>query len=165
MAVRRSTAPTDLRSIPSAAAGPIIPGAERMDPPSELRPVEQKIWRRITGRLPAEWFTADNEPMLKELCRHVAFSDELALEMEAVRARRMEIAASSEPLKERTAQLSDATEELHGLMRLHCIQSERIGNLATKLRLTNQSRWQAAKADEQRMRATAGPRPWEAWSQ
>jgi hypothetical protein len=49
------------------------------------------------------------------------------------------------------------------LLRAHGYQSERIGNLSTKLRLTNQSRWSGRKADQQARRFAAGPKPWEDW--
>lgn len=165
MATRGSDTPTDMRSIPTAEQGPLIPGAERMPPPIELLEAERKIWRDITGRLPPEWFTADNSPLLKELCRHIAYADELAVDMQALRVKKAEVARGSGSVKARTAAVAALTADLHVLLRLHGYQSERIGNLATKLRLTNQSRWQATTADDQRMRAATGPKPWEAWSQ
>ena len=42
--------------------------------------------------------------------------------------------------------------EMLALLRAHGYQSERIGNLSTKLRLTNQSRWSGRKADQQARR-------------
>lgn len=53
--------------------------------------------------------------------------------------------------------------ELQALLRDHGYQTERIGNLSTKLRLTNKSRWSGTKADQQARRFGAGPKPWEDW--
>jgi hypothetical protein len=49
--------------------------------------------------------------------------------------------------------------ELVSLLRAHGYQTERIANLSTKLRLTNQSRWSSARAADQHRRRTSGARP------
>jgi hypothetical protein len=164
MAVRRSTAPTDERSLP-AGSGPIIPGQERMAPPPELRPIEQKVWLDITGRLPPEWFTADNAPLLKEMCRHIVIADEVMADMEPIRAQIAAIRSSLENESVKTKAINKAMKSLNLLRRFHVMQSNAIANLATKLRLTNQSRWQPLKADNQTARSADGPKPWENWHQ
>jgi hypothetical protein len=78
----------------AAVSGPWVPG-ERPPPPPELGAVEIESWRSITARLPADFFTAENKPMLKELCRHVRYADELAGDLQAVRATIAEVAAGS----------------------------------------------------------------------
>ena len=47
-------------------------------PPEELEPDQQLEWEAITARLPVDWFTGENIPMLKELCRHITYARELA---------------------------------------------------------------------------------------
>ena len=37
----------------------------------------------LADRLPQGWFTGENLPMLKELCRHIDFADELAVQIAA----------------------------------------------------------------------------------
>ena len=162
MSVRKSAAQNDERSLPMGD-GPIIPGDERMQPPPELRPAEAKIWLAITGRLPADWFTSDNAPLLKEMCRHIAVADELAADEEALRAQIVAIKASSETESAKIALVGTLTKSLHSTLKLHMLETNVIGNLATKLRLTNQSRWQPLKAENQRERAAEGPKPWENW--
>jgi hypothetical protein len=164
MAVRRSAAPTDERSIHKAGA-PIIPGAERLPPPPELRPAERRIWLDVTARLPPEWFTADNSPLLKEMCRHVVFADELAVDAEMVRERIAAVRAGSDHESEKMEAIEKLTKTLHQMLRSHTSQSRAVANLATKLRLTNQSRWQPLTADNQTRRSVDGPKPWENWSQ
>jgi hypothetical protein len=145
-----------------ALSGPWVPG-ERPPPPPELEPVEQEAWRAITARLPADFFTAENRPMLKELVRHVRYADELATDLQAVRVTLGEVAAGSDPPPIKVKALAALRREQRELLRAHGYQSERIGNLSTKLRLTPQSRQSARRADQQARKLAAGPRPWEDW--
>jgi hypothetical protein len=143
-------------------SGPILPG-KRRPPPPELDAREAKIWREITGRLPAEWFTADNAPLLKELCRHIRHADDLSDDVTVARARINQFLAEPkrDPFKKL---LLEATQEYLTLLRAHGFQSERIGNLSTKLRLTNQSRYQSSKAKAEAARtASSHPEPWLDW--
>ena len=147
------------------ASGAVVPGEpiQPPDPPPELGDAEQAIWRGITGKMPPGWFSADNVPMLKELCRHIRHADELAADLEVVRealAAIKERITADPALLEQTLEL---TKSRINLMRAHGYQSERIGNLSTKLRLTNQSRYEAIKADRERRDVPTMPRPWEDW--
>src|SRR6478735_7381083 len=54
---------------------PMIPG-QSPPPPEELEPDQQLEWEAITARLPADWFSGENIPMLKELCRHITYARE-----------------------------------------------------------------------------------------
>jgi hypothetical protein len=146
---------------------PIVPGtpAAPPEPPPELSEIEAGIWREIAAKMPAGWFTADNAPLLKELCRHIRHADELAADLEVVRdalARAVDRKTVDPVLIEQFLELQKAR---IAIMRAHGYQSERIGNLATKLRLTNQSRYQAQKADrDTRKQPTPGTvKPWLDW--
>lgn len=136
------------------------------EPPSELEAPEQAIWRTITAKLPGDWFAPETVPMLKELCRHVRHADDLALDLAATRAG---IAAVREDqtltIIERMATIAEASKTMERLLRAHGYQSERIGNLGTKLRLTNQAKIGAASAARKARDETqpAGPRPWQDW--
>jgi hypothetical protein len=124
-----------------AVSGPWVPG-ERPPPPPELDPVEQEAWRAITARLPADFSTAENKPMLKELVRHVRFADELAADLQSGLA---EVAAGSDPGPIKLKALAALRKEQRELLRAHGYQTERIGNLSTKLRLTPQARQSARR--------------------
>lgn len=146
-----------------------IPG-ERPDPPPELREPEAAVWRRIVGRLPVDWFAADNEPLLKELCRHVIHADELSARLEDTRQSIValgELVRAGGVVDVQTLQARETLVELSKvemmLLRAHGYQSERIGNLATKLRLTNQSQEQPKKAGTRRDVVPPGKKPWEGW--
>ena len=125
---------------------PMIPG-QSPPPPEELEPDQQLEWEAITARLPVDWFTGENIPMLKELCRHITYARELARQIAKVRAEIQAFmegsaadTAGSMVIAERRKIQVGLRDELCRLLRSHGYQSERIGNLCTKLRLTKQSR-------------------------
>jgi hypothetical protein len=129
-----------------AALASIIPGT-RPEPPPTLEPEEQGTWRAITSRLPQTWFTAENMPLLKELCRHIGYADALAADI----------------VQLRRAPSADV-QELRAALKAHALQSERIGNLSTKLRLTKQARLDRESAGIEARKSAAGVKPWEGWS-
>jgi hypothetical protein len=126
------------------AQGPIIPG-QRPPPDPHLDEEQAKEWRKITGRLPSTWFRGENLCMLVELCRHITYSRFIAAEIARMR------------------QNPEAKEELRSLLRAHGYQSERIGNLSTKLRLTLQSRYDPETAAIEANKTADGPAPWLDW--
>jgi hypothetical protein len=130
----------------AAELGPIIPG-QRPAPPDDLTPEEQGHWLTITGSLPTDWFTPCNLPMLKELCRHIHYADFLAREI--TQLRRLEGNAKTEAA-------------LRDVLRAHSLQSERITNLSTKLKLTQRSRYARADAAYSASKdAGPYPKPWD----
>jgi hypothetical protein len=118
---------------------------------------EQTIWVDIAASLPHDWFPADTHPLLVLLVRHIVYSNILATEIDAVRGKLREVERWSVEYDKWRADLSQ-------LLKSHAIQSERISQVATKLRLTNQSRLQARGGDQNR-RTVSGTvdKPWETW--
>jgi hypothetical protein len=53
-------------------------GHERPAPPEELTEDEATEWREIAGRMPHDWFTRENFPLLAEYCRHIVRARDLA---------------------------------------------------------------------------------------
>jgi hypothetical protein len=144
--------------------GPIIPGSngsmKRPAPPVELEPREKRIWRDIVASLPADWFTT-SQPVLTELCRHIRYSNELAVDVAQARTAIDQIKMMPEPpLKLLLAAMRD----YRILLRSHGYQSERVANLSTKLRLSPQSRYQASTAQVRATEEPAGPEPWNDWA-
>ena len=149
---------------------PMIPG-QSPPPPEELEPDQQLEWEAITARLPVDWFTGENIPMLKELCRHITYARELAGQIMKVRAEFQAFmegsaadTAGSMGIAERRKIQAGLRDELCALLRSHGYQTERIGNLSTKLRLTKQSRYDASSA--YRAAKDAGSvvkKPWLDW--
>ena len=143
------------------AAGPIIPGNERRpSPPAQLDTRERRIWSAITARLPADWITAESQPMLTELCRHIRIADDLAVDRALARAAIDEIRKMPEP---DAKSLAEATREYRAVLRAHGYQTERIGNLSTKLRLTPQARYAPSTAKREAGKVIEGPEPWNDW--
>jgi hypothetical protein len=142
-------------------------------PPEELEPEQQLEWEAITARLPADWFSGENIPMLKELCRHITYARELARQVLKVRAEIQAFmegsaadTAGSIGIAERRKIQAGLRDELFRLLRSHGYQTERIGNLSTKLRLTKQSRYDASSASRAAKNAgSAMKKPWLDWGE
>jgi hypothetical protein len=142
-------------------------------PPGELEPEQQLEWEAITARLPVDWFTGENIPMLRELCRHISYARELARQVAKLRAEIQAVmegsagdTAGSVGVAESRKIQAGLRDELCRLLRSHGYQTERIGNLSTKLRLTKQSRYDASSA--YRAAKDAGSvvkKPWLDWGE
>jgi hypothetical protein len=145
------------------ASGPLIPGTERRpSPPAQLDTRERRIWSAITARLPADWITAEAQPMLKELVRHIRIADDLWVDLAQARAAIDELRKAPEPDAESVA---EATREYRAVLRAHGYQTERIGNLATKLRLTPQARYAPSTASREAAKTIDGLAPWDDWGE
>jgi hypothetical protein len=110
-------------SINSLSATAILPAA-RPDPPAELEPEAAAEWRAITNRLPADWFPRESHSLLVDLCQQIILARSLAAKVSA-----LGVPSDAEAL---------ATYDK--MVRLKLNLSASIGKLATRLRLTNQSR-------------------------
>jgi hypothetical protein len=101
---------------------------QRPNPPSELTDEQAEEWRAVIGRCPADWFPRETFALLCQYVRHVC------------RARRL-------------AQLADELErsddfdmkEYRKLMREEIAQSNIIQSLATRMRISQYSSYDAKK--------------------
>lgn len=116
---------------------------ERPEPPGELSADEAEVWRSIVATKPPEWFAADTFPLLTAYCRaHVA-----ARVVAEMVGRAQEESDAATYLR-----LIDAQGRISGTL---C-------TLATKMRLSQQSRYGARGAEGAARRAEASPvKPWE----
>jgi hypothetical protein len=129
----------------SAASLSIVPakGITPPTPPADLSAAEAVLWREIVETKPSDWFGPDSLPVLKEYIRASIMCDLL------------------------DAQVKDALAEGEGvgvvkaLLDMRDKESRRGVSMATKLRLTQQSRYGARSADRADNRA-GGKRPWQA---
>jgi hypothetical protein len=127
---------SDLTLVRAKAPGTPLPA------PGDLEPAEAALWRDIVASKPADWFGGDCAPLLKEYVRSARMCDLLAPRISA----------------------AIGTVDPRGLKRLLDLrhqESTRAAMLATKLRLTQQSRYSARAAASADRRA-AGARPWQA---
>ncbi len=146
----------------------VVPEAlpQRPEPPDCLTPAESRQWVAYVERMPIDWFTAEVQPVLVNLCRAVCLSDYFA-------ARLQEVLGVLDGLEGRLRLehpgISDEDVEtavaiLHGrkvdYARSQLEQSKQVGSLSTKLRLTPQSRYQPNTAAA-RTRDEPRKRPWE----
>lgn len=135
---RKSTAEiTTLRAV--------APG-ERLPAPIELTPEQARIWDSVTETKPAEWFQRDTAPVLVEYCQTIT------------RARQVEEFIAS---IEGTA-LADADNRKAylELVKVKESLSKTIASLATKMRLTQQSRYTPQASNTANKKANR-KRPWE----
>lgn len=132
----------------STAALSVVPigVASRLSPPDDLTVAQATLWRAVVDSKPVEWFGEDSAPVLKEYVRAVAMCDLLAMQIEAA-------IAGGEP------------GEMKGCLDMRDKESKRVASLATKLRLTQQSRYTPQAANTANRKVSDGLKPWQTASQ
>lgn len=118
------------------------PTPQRLGPPAYLSPAQRALWRDVVESKPADWFGPDSAPLLVEFVRAVETCNLLA---EPV-ARAM---AEGDP------------NEIQKILRVRDVEAKRAADLATKLRLTQQSRYTPQAAATANKRAQGAAKPWE----
>ena len=133
------------KSSASLAIVTAIPG-QRAEPLVELSSDESEIWRSVVSTKPAEWFGADSFPLLANFCRHT------------IRQRLL-----SEQINQfDTTCLTDedGLKRFDLLLKMSDRESKAVAMVATKLRLTQQSRY-TPQAAATANKNTAKRKPWE----
>lgn len=100
----------------------LSPPSVHLLPPEGLTDEQAQVWRAVVESRSADFFSEDSAPLLEEYCRVVVMCRLLAVEIEAGVAG------------------GDAG-ALKALLDMRDKESRRMASLATKLRLTNQSRY------------------------
>lgn len=118
---------------PSSPSGPPLP-------PARMPAAEAALWREVVESKPADWFGPDNLPLLVEYIRATVTSDSLARKIEAA--------------------MEGSPGALKLLLDMRDKEARRASILATKLRLTQQSKYGPRSAFTADKRAK-GPRPWQ----
>ena len=128
----------------SAAALAIVSNAPTPESgvPDGLSDAEAALWAQIVESKPAGWFDAGSAAVLKEYVRAVVACDRL----------QVLFAAAPDEV--------DGVNLLDRLLAMRDRESRRVANLATKLRLTQQSRYTPQAAATANKRAS-GKRPWQ----
>lgn len=130
----------------AASLGVLRPDFARMEPPSDISEAEMAVWRSVVATKPAGWFTKDVAPLLKAYCRGAVSADLIA---EQVNAFDPTWLATDEGLK-----------RYERLTKMARDQALSLANLATKMRLTQQSRY-TPQAAATASKAAASSKPWE----
>ncbi len=132
------------KSAAEIALAPVVGIVPRPGAPDELTDEEAVEWEAIVARMPGDWFTRETWPLLVQLCRHI------------VAARRVAQLVHQ-------AEQSDDFDMINWdrLLRAQECQSALLMSLATKMRLTQQSRYGPRAAATAARNAGDGPKPWE----
>jgi len=142
----------------------IIPG-QREPAPEDLEPEAAALWDAIIVRLPAEWFTTESRPMLKAYCRHSHYADIFANMIREHRALIALVEADIGQGKKGVKILPGLYERLHELHKMHGYETKQALDCATKLRLTNQSRYvRDVAASKARSNTTHQAPAWHSWA-
>ena len=134
----------------SAAALAIVPAFardQRPEPPAELTAEQAQTWQDIVASMPSDWFRAGTHVLLSQFCRHVATSRILADQINAFQLEWLE--------------LKDGMRRYDRLLAMHDRESKAMSSLATKLRLTQQSRYTPQAAATAVRDSRLGLQPWE----
>lgn len=116
----------------------------RLETPAELTTEQGKVWRDVIAAKPTDWFDSANAPLLLAYCRHVIEEKRLSQQINEFKT---EWLTDDEYVKRYDL-----------LTRLHERQSKLALGLAKQMRLTQQSKYRADKANTG---PTLKKRPWE----
>ncbi len=123
-------------------------GDTRPEPPSDLNAAERLIWLEITAsEAPGFFASAALRGLLKDQCRHRAAADQITAILHLFQSDWLRNGAGSK----RFAQL----------LRMREQETRAAAAMATRLRLTNQSRYTAQSAATEARNAVFGRKPWE----
>ena len=127
-----------------------LPGREerRPPPPEGMTDAQAALWRAITETEPQDWFaTAARQSLLRLYCEHACFRADLQGLLDRVPIERI---------------LDPDTEAgVERMLRARDRETKQLVSLATRLRLTNQSRYTPGAAASAGRNQATGPKPWE----
>jgi len=121
-----------------------VEATQRPKAPADLTKEQTEVWREIINEMPADWFGPETAPMLSQYCRHIDAARKVALLIGQA---------------EKGEQF--AVEDYARLLKMQETESRAIASLATKMRLSQQSKYGARGADTAHRNASVGVKPWE----
>jgi hypothetical protein len=113
--------------------------------PEDLSPEEACVWARVVATKPSDWWDGGSAPLLAQYARATVQS-----EMVAELVRRVSLALVTAP---------DELARYRDLRKIQAQLSGELNTLARSMRLTQQSKYRADKADTTSRKAS-GNRPW-----
>ena len=116
---------------------------QRPEPPKSLNKRQSDVWREIVATKPPDWFEADIRPILEAYCKAIDWQARMSKELERAIAGDGGFASCEKlyAITEKNAKL--------------------LAQLATKMRLTPQSRYTPKAAATANKRAGGPKKPWE----
>lgn len=134
------------KSLAELSVVAVTPGA-RPEPPADLTAAEATYWRDVAATKPADWWKADTHILLKAYCRAAAQHDQISATIAGISPRRLKT--------------DKGWAKYERMRKLQATTSGELSTLATKMRLTQQSRYTEKSAATADRKATSG-RPWDA---
>jgi len=124
-----------------------LPG-QRPAPPDDLTEFQAEEWRAIVGRLPSDWFSRETHGLLIQYVRHAENAAKLSTVLNAF------------PLEDINTE--DGAERFDKLTKMFEREGRAMSSLATRMRLTQQSRYNALNANTASKKSGANTKkPWE----
>jgi hypothetical protein len=115
--------------------------------PKELTREQAEEWREIVERMPVDWFPREIHPLLIQYCRHICNARHIARLIEA---------AHDLDIGDRTALM-----RFNRLLGMQERQTSALIGMATRMRITNQSRYTAQSAASRAKGGTSAKKLWE----
>jgi hypothetical protein len=132
------------RSSAALAVVPVlVPGAGRPEPPPDLDPLEQRVWREVIAALPPHWVDPAGQLILRRLAAQAAIAERLEVRLRQLRAADQ-----------------DSGEEAGVLTAKHDLAAKAVANMLAQLRATPRSR-SVPRAAGTRVLQAPEWRPWE----
>lgn len=135
------------RSVGDLSVVPIDFVARRPAPPADLNERAAAEWQAIVSALPDGWCTRETAPLLAQYCGHVAAAQRIAQQRDAI---------TLEELRTETGLW-----RYDRLGRMAACETASLVSLATRLRLTQQSRYTPKAAGTATRNTSPGAKPWE----
>src|SRR4051812_44557753 len=120
------------KSAASLAVVTSLPG-QRPEPPAELTAEQAEEWRAVGATRRADWFSGNNQELLVAYCRHIVLTRRVSEQIDRFDPAWM---ADDDGLKR--------FDKLGAMLERH---TRTIASLATRMRLTQQSRYDAKTAN------------------
>jgi hypothetical protein len=136
----------------SGAALSVVAGSidGRPKAPEDLTDFQGKVWDKVVASEPADFFrSAVSQQLLKEYCRHVQSAHALGSLISVM---------EEMPVEDWGAKHMEAWE---GALKMRDRETKALADKATKLRLTNQSRYTPQAAGTAAKKAATELKPWQ----
>jgi len=127
-----------------------LPGREerRPPPPEGMTEAQANLWRAITETEPGNWFdSAARQSLLRLYCEHACFRADLQRLIDRT------------PVEKIVDE--DSAKSFEAMLRARDREMKQLVSLATRMRLTNQSRYTPGAAGSAGKNNPTGPKPWE----
>jgi hypothetical protein len=132
----------------SAASLAVVVGIteHRPDPPEGLTEEQATLWRGIVKRMPSGWFQIEQQGLLAAYCQHASAARMLALFIDS--------------FKREWLPDPDGLARFDKLLAMRERETRALASIATRLRLTPQSRYRPEKAATSTANTTV-QKPWD----